>query len=70
MTETKQAIKVDVFHQNIPGGGPCLSIDGERVCWPKPKESAEWKYSFRLKIADLLNAVPGLSYTPQEEQGK
>lgn len=63
----KKSIEVWVLHQSGFGGGPCLSIDGNRVCWPNPSNGADPKYIFSLKISDLIDAVPGLAYSPTEE---
>lgn len=64
----KKAIEVTVLHQDIPGGGPCLSIDGHRVSWPKPLEQADVKYAFRILIEDLLLAVPSLASPAESDK--
>jgi len=56
---TKQTVQVEV----ISGcEGPCLSINGYRAAGPKPWGGGRTMHLWKMRIDDLLRAVPGLSY--------
>lgn len=48
--------------------GPCLSIADYRVAGPKPWGGGRTTHQWKMRIDDLLRAIPGLSYVDPDAE--
>lgn len=60
---TTAAVKKTLTLEVIAGmEGPSAYIDDHRIAGPKPWGGGQVKHNFKVKLTELLRAVPGLTY--------
>lgn len=67
--ETLRTLGYPEFGLELIGGveGDCIALNSRRIAGPKPWGGGAVKERWRVRVGDLVRAIPGLRYDPPSE---